>query len=282
MTLKEATKKFVTCCCYHDGTSSDYTPFYASQEQRNLNTLNNENDKMVQINLKNLEFLLTHYDIDVNQTFSSNDDMKMLFFCSTENKDRFSTDCTPLTFACEKGYLLVVRKLLESPKTDINKVDKNGLTALATAYRNERIDIARELLQHEDIDVNVGQCLGMVCAHCDVDTLKEFLQRSDIRFEVVNAGGRNIFFGVTHADKYKELLPFATEETINKRDNFGMTPLDYACSMRSEDSVELLLTHPKTKDIIHVSDKVIQRENKRGYPKIIALFASYSASRPTK
>jgi len=67
---------------------------------------------------------------------------------------------TPLIKAVSKGYLEIVKALLETKKVDVNAADKDGQTALFYALSNGSYDISFLLLNESSLDINVKTNVG--------------------------------------------------------------------------------------------------------------------------
>ena len=56
----------------------------------------------------------------------------------------------------------MVEELLKHPKTDVNKPDKNGYSALIWAADLNQPDIVKILLKHPAIEVNVINVINVI------------------------------------------------------------------------------------------------------------------------
>ena len=61
---------------------------------------------------------------------------------------------TPLYFACAKGHVDVVVRLLAIAGIQVNRAEQRGVTPLFMACQKGYLDVVRRLLKHPDIDVN--------------------------------------------------------------------------------------------------------------------------------
>jgi len=78
-----------------------------------------------------------------------------------------ATGVTPLMLACFKGFDTVVTALIKKG-ADVNRVDKDGTTALIYACRASEAKIAMALLDVEGIDVNARSTVfGTALENCD-------------------------------------------------------------------------------------------------------------------
>ena len=68
---------------------------------------------------------------------------------------------TALFMARYKGHLEIVRELLKHNKVDVNLPIIHGATALCIASGMGHLEIVRELLQHNKVDVNVPKKDGV-------------------------------------------------------------------------------------------------------------------------
>ena len=70
-------------------------------------------------------------------------------------KDDDSNGCTALIWASQWGNLDVVRELLDHDGIDVNFKSDSGNTALISASEGGHLDVVCALLNHDGIDVNI-------------------------------------------------------------------------------------------------------------------------------
>ena len=127
---------------------------------------------------------------------------------------------TPFHRACARGQSEVVQLFLDNAKRlgiDLNQTDKDGLTGFDLACKENKREVIRLLIQNSDE-------FGLKLFHR-------------------NHHGRSILHRVCHNGKIntlKELLRANVD--VNDQDNFGWTPLHFACNNRQREVIHLLLT----------------------------------------
>lgn len=93
---------------------------------------------------------------------------------------------TALYIACRDGHTPAIKLLLAYPNIDINhELPEDGTTSFFMACANEHADVVRLLLDHKDIDINKVQKNGATplyatCRYGDVKTAKLLLTHKDI------------------------------------------------------------------------------------------------------
>jgi len=123
---------------------------------------------------------------------------------------------TPFSIACQKGYIEIVKILLNDQRVDITKATNSGWTPFHSVCNNGHIEIVKLLLNDKRIaDINKATddngWTPFNCACCN-----------------------------GHIDIVKYLLESGREIDINKKDNKGKSGLDYAKEHRSTDIVQLI------------------------------------------
>ncbi|GFT17633.1 hypothetical protein NPIL_341381 [Nephila pilipes] len=122
---------------------------------------------------------------------------------------------TPLMLAAEKGYLDMVKMLLEISNIDVNQKDYYGITALHKASCEGHSEVVKELLNVKGIDINIGcRKYGITPLHnaSETETVKALLESRFI--------------------------------LINKKDNSGKTALHHAAAGGRIEFVKILLKMP--------------------------------------
>ena len=119
-----------------------------------------------------------------------------------------------LNYACKNEMNEIAKILLQRDDVNINKIDHNEYTALHYACQNEMNEIAKILLQRDDIDVsainwNKMTALHYACKNKMDEIAKILLQRNDI--------------------------------DINKIDRDKCTALYYACQNKMDEIAKILL-----------------------------------------
>lgn len=98
---------------------------------------------------------------------------------------------TALIEASERGYVEIVRNLLQYPDIDVNMQNNFGSTALHRACSNRNKDVVRELLRHPDIDLYIkdedGRVAGEWCGSEITDMLKNYKRGVDRRINVLSS-----------------------------------------------------------------------------------------------
>ena len=130
------------------------------------------------------------------------------FISADPNHDGFSA----LHLAADEGYPEIAHELLQAHDININIKDRLGRTPLYLAAMHGHQEVVHELLQDQRVDVNIGDVHGLQAIYWAVDTglrsiVRELLQNPLI---IINEVTRQ------HLDYY--LLHHAMEETLSFQD----------------------------------------------------------------
>ena len=141
------------------------------------------------------------------------------------NNQRKNGD-VPLQTAVAHGYDHLVAFFLQKKQTNVNEISKKtGMNALVEAARCKREQIAKMLLEREDIDVNLYY----------YNKFRTALRYTALHFAVTNG----------HSGVVK-LLVERTDTDVNVRGGFfGRTALIFAVKYGQVGAMEELLKHPK-------------------------------------
>ena len=169
-------------------------------------------------------------------------------------------DCTPLIYACMKGYVSIVRQLLARDDVDVNAIGSGWtpLTAACEFCRVENLEIINLLLAQDGIDINLGiQTKPLITAVGRelMEVVESLLARDDLDPNIVDHDGESALgYAVFrwHSDVVRLLLN-RPDIDVNRRDRFGRTALGRvaaicraAASYFSFEAAELLLEREDT------------------------------------
>lgn len=89
---------------------------------------------------------------------------------------------TPLHNCAVKGDIGVLKGLLKSKMCDPNILDKDNCTPLCLAIREEKFEVAKILIQSENVDVNLGggifgSPLHLAVVRLEIWLIKELIMR---------------------------------------------------------------------------------------------------------
>ncbi|RZF33768.1 hypothetical protein LSTR_LSTR008027 [Laodelphax striatellus] len=97
---------------------------------------------------------------------SSSQYVRCLLSCGADpNKVNSVRKKAPLHFAVELGDISIVNLLIHDNRTDVNKLDGTGSTALHAAARSSNIDVMIALLSQPKINVNIANRKGLTPMH---------------------------------------------------------------------------------------------------------------------
>ena len=139
---------------------------------------------------------------------------------------------TPLTAACERDHLYIVKYLVETCHADVNLLDSGDYTSLTKACYCVSMSVSMYLLcKVSDLDVNIADRYdGNTALHLAV-----WRSKYEGNTQLHKACGYR-------ADVTEVLsLVYVRGHKINVQDNRGDTPLHWACSNGHSDIVETLM-----------------------------------------
>ena len=105
-----------------------------------------------------------------------------------------------LIAAAKYGHVNVVKELLAQDDIDVNAKNEEGMTALIVAALNGHVVVVQELLKHNDVDVNARDtrdytALIVAALNGNVAVVQELLKRDDIDVNARNAMDQTALFG---------------------------------------------------------------------------------------
>ena len=203
-----------------------------------------------------LEVILSHPDVDVN------------IRCTKGN--------TPLTDACERGNVNIVRRLCQVREINPNITTKFKETALSYAiYRND-IECVKILstLTHIPVDWNIRNIFGeypiiMSLKYSEIEIFQILLSAPGIDLSVTDDRGRSIaYIAVQQYDKRTvEILSKDNRVNWNIKDHTGDTPLMHCLAFDKIEFAQCLINIPGID--LNTTDKF------GNYPEDIALKSEY-------
>ena len=139
---------------------------------------------------------------------------------------------TPLTIACDRDHLEIVKYLVETCHAAVNLPNSEGNTPMTRACRYVRMSVSMYLLcEVSDLDVNIADRDGNTALHWAVWCSK------DSGYTQLHKACGGVY---SNATKVLELV-YVRGHKINVQDNRGSTPLHYACRDGYSDIVETLM-----------------------------------------
>ena len=251
-----------------DVNRGDYTPLYRATEAGNS---------------KVVKLLLSHQQIDVNK-ISPNGWTAISRATEDGHSDIVEQllghpKINALHWASDWGYYDQVKALVNDTRTDVNKRDDNGATALCIASQRGHYKIVQLLLGHPNIDVNIGDVVGetplyKATSNAHSDTIKLLIGHNNID---INKGkttdGQTPLTIASKMGNFKQVKLLMSEPTkldINKvRASDGATALWIASFRGHSEVVNSLLNSPDT----DVNKCTINRET----PLMVASAGGYSS-----
>ena len=168
---------------------------------------------------------------------------------------------TPLTAACVKDHLDIVKYLVETCHADVNLPDSEGYTSLTWACHNVSMSMSMYLLcEVSDLDVNIADSYGNTALHLAVWCSKDF-------------GYTQLHGACGRADVTEVLsLVYVRGHKINVQDNIGDTPLHLACYTGHSDIVETLMLAGADETITNDEGKTpAQVAESKGHSELLKL-----------
>ena len=156
--------------------------------------------------------------------------------------------CTPLWAAADTGHLDVVRLLIKQ-NADVDGRTSSGSTPLRVAAHQGHLDVVRCLVE-SGADVNArNNCestpLMAACYWGHLSVVTYLIDKGafmDLQYK--DAGNTALHDAVKrgHLEMVSQLLARGASQLPNKQ---GLTPLLYACDLRSTEIVEYLINRPE-------------------------------------
>lgn len=158
---------------------------------------------------------------------------------------------TPLSRACEKGYLDVVKLLLEK-NVDINYTGGVSVSPLFAAILHRKDKVVTYLLQDKRIDVHWARADGvnaLIAAYRSPEIVRELLERG-VSTDHYSSWGTILHMAASNWPKtLRALLEHDPKPDLERvcgddmevESDIGCTPLQIACQYQSPECVELLL-----------------------------------------
>ena len=173
-----------------------------------------------------------------------------------------------LHIASAKGYVEIVRMMLEKPEIDVNLQDKDGWTAIMRASRWGYTEIVKLLLERPEIEINLQTSSGstalmMASYSGHIEIVQLLLERPENDINLQTKRGETAliwasYYGYTEVVK---LLLERPEIDVNLQDKDGSTAL--TCILKSDKTmrekigvIELLLSDNR----VDVEDILINEE----------------------
>ena len=220
------------------------------------NTLSTNSQSLLNQNLDNKAFKLAAKNGDISTV------IRLSYICSAEafNKALYEASCfnrievvkwfmtnhnrkvdicypcrkkrSPLSIACDKGYLEIVELLIRKGQTTkINSPNNDGNTPLITACHNGHVAVSKLLIELPSVNMNIVNAKGDTALHYVIWCVKEFWT------SLHKACDKNDMEHIEH-------IMYATndaQKTIDAQDNKGNTPLHYTCARGHQEALELLM-----------------------------------------
>ena len=161
--------------------------------------------------------------------------------------DEVPEGCTPLWGAASFGRLDVVKLLIEQ-NADVDGRTSNGSTPLRAAAFNGHLDVLRCLVE-SGADVNArikeGDTPLMIACYYGHLSVVTYLIKKGAIMDLQSKNGTTALHGAVQGgqvDTVSKLLILGASQLPNNR---GLTPLLYACDLRSIEIVEYLINRPE-------------------------------------
>ncbi|RYP12625.1 hypothetical protein DL767_011160 [Monosporascus sp. MG133] len=175
---------------------------------------------------------------------------------------------TPLSWAAQSGYEVVVQQLLGTGKVDIDAKDNDGLTPLSWAARYGHETVVQQLLATGKVDIDVKnndsqtplslavrygnevvvqQLLATAARYGNEAVVQQLLATGKVDIEVKDKNGRTPLSWAAQSGHEPVVHQFlATGKVdIDIKDNIGLTPLSWAAQYGHKTVVQQLLATGK-------------------------------------
>lgn len=157
------------------------------------------------------------------------------------------------------SFPIIERIMKKDPSTNINTKTPTNVSALAMACFTNNVPVAKFLLNHPDIEYNVGEGVSipilLACECSTQDIALELLKRSDIVLDKINLNNMTPFLlACSHgmSDVVLKLLDHPID-TVLSRNFFSITPDQMVSICNLEPSVkEKMDNMPLTQDMIGI------------------------------
>ena len=185
----------------------------------------------------------------------------------------------PLSLACHEGDLDVVRVLVEQGGVDVDLAGRNPMGPLRWAVVGGNGDVVQALVDAgsgsgESKEEGVWMGALMVAALRGHPDAIRVLLDAGVEPNLTDWEGNTALIGAVregHVDVVKELLGQGGAD-VNQAGCKGLTPLHWACLVRSEDMVKLLLAMGAHVEAVNDwGETVADIARKGGYDNILAL-----------
>ena len=162
--------------------------------------------------------------------------------------DQVAEGCTPLLAAAASGHLDVVKLLIEQ-NAKVDARTSTGGTPLRTAAYDGRLDIVRCLVE-SGADVNTrhyneGSTPLMVACYWGHSSVATYLINKGAIMDLQDKYGNTALRGAVKRGHLETVSQLLARGASQLPDNRGVTPLLYACDLRSFEIVEYLMNRPE-------------------------------------
>ncbi|MDR3441700.1 MAG: ankyrin repeat domain-containing protein [Legionella sp.] len=125
-----------------------------------------------------------------------------------------------LYIACQNGQLEMVRELLKQQDININHANNNRLTPLYIACQNRYVEVVHELLKQQGINVNQANNndvtpLYTSCRNGHVEMVRELLKHGNIHINQADNKGITPLYAACHNGHYEVVLELLKQEGID-------------------------------------------------------------------
>jgi ankyrin repeat protein len=196
-------------------TIPDRNKYFTAIEKGDISTVRDQLENRIDINLKG-----THNETGIiKATDRNNFEMVKLFIDlgADVNISSDQIDNTPIMIASVKGYVDIVRLLIENSNPDMTILNGYGGTALIPASEKGHVDVVRLLLEKSYVDVD----------HINKPGWTALLEAI-----ILSNGGK------TQQEIVKLLLAHGANKNIADKDN--VTPIEHAKKMGYTEIVHIL------------------------------------------